>query len=170
MFDDLVYEGADSPPALDPDFRAPPGNEKKEGLDRWEWRVDGVFIVAAHTARALRNKIGDVEDIFHVGDANSTSMKIAFRKDGQLRPGADRGKEQYVILLPFLFGSWVIDTNSNLASDSRITSLSQRSRAWMIPRPRVNPMPVLPGSSPLSFLILQLNSNTNQIHLPRTRR
>ncbi|OOF89813.1 hypothetical protein ASPCADRAFT_60793, partial [Aspergillus carbonarius ITEM 5010] len=95
MFDDLVYEGADSPPALDPDFRAPPGNEKKEGLDRWEWRVDGVFIVAAHTARALRNKIGDVEDIFHVGDANSTSMKIAFRKDGQLRPGADRGKEHF---------------------------------------------------------------------------
>jgi hypothetical protein len=99
MFDDLVYEGADSPPVLHPDFRAPLGNETKKEPSRWEWRVDGVFIVAAHTAKALRMKIGDLEDAFKVGDANETSMKIAFRRDGQVRPGANRGKEQYVSLL-----------------------------------------------------------------------
>ncbi|GIC94424.1 uncharacterized protein Aud_010924 [Aspergillus udagawae] len=95
MFDDLVYEGADSPAALHPDFRAPPENEKKEGLERWEWRVDGVFIVAAHTAKAVRKKIYDLEDAFNVGDANRASMKIAFRRDGQQRPGANRGKEHF---------------------------------------------------------------------------
>jgi hypothetical protein len=95
MFDDLVYEGADSPAALHPDFRAPPGNETKQGLERWEWRVDGVFIVAAHTAKVVRKKIYDLEDAFDVGDANRASMKIAFRRDGQQRPGANRGKEQY---------------------------------------------------------------------------
>lgn len=97
MFDDLVYEGADSPPALHPDFRAPEANLAKEDpLQRWDWRVDGVFIVAAHSAKALRRKIVDVEDAFYVGDANENSMKIAFRRDGQTRPGANRGKEQYV--------------------------------------------------------------------------
>ncbi|KAB8217587.1 hypothetical protein BDV33DRAFT_137433 [Aspergillus novoparasiticus] len=95
MFDDLVYEGADSPPALDPDFRAPPGNENKTGLDRWKWRVDGVFIVAAHNAKALRRKIVDLEDAFNVGDADENSMKIAFRRDGKTRPGANRGKEHF---------------------------------------------------------------------------
>ncbi|KAF4162342.1 hypothetical protein CNMCM6936_002280 [Aspergillus lentulus] len=95
MFDDLVYEGADSPAALHPDFRAPPGNETKEGLKRWEWRVDGVFIVAAHTAKAVRKKVYDLEDAFNVGDANRASMKIAFRRDGQQRPGANRGKEHF---------------------------------------------------------------------------
>ncbi|RHZ49397.1 uncharacterized protein CDV56_105583 [Aspergillus thermomutatus] len=95
MFDDLVYEGADSPPALHPDFRAPPGNETKTGLERWEWRVDGVFIVAAHTAKAVRKKVRDLEDAFNVGDANEASMKIAFRRDGQHRPGANRGKEHF---------------------------------------------------------------------------
>ncbi|RAK98080.1 uncharacterized protein BO80DRAFT_504238 [Aspergillus ibericus CBS 121593] len=95
MFDDLVYEGADSPPALHPDFRAPPGNENKKDPERWEWRVDGVFIVAAHTSEALRAKIGEVENEFHTGDANKISMRIAFRRDGQVRPGADRGKEHF---------------------------------------------------------------------------
>ncbi|KAI9373687.1 hypothetical protein BJX61DRAFT_532999 [Aspergillus egyptiacus] len=95
MFDDLVYEGADNPPDLHPDFRAPPGNEAKAGLERWEWRVDGVFIVAAHSAKALRKKIQDIEDAFNVGDANKTSMDITFRRDGQHRPGANRGKEHF---------------------------------------------------------------------------
>ncbi|GMF75075.1 unnamed protein product [Aspergillus oryzae] len=89
MFDDLVYEGADSPPALDPDFRAPPGNESKTGLDRWKWRVDGVFIVAAHNAKALRRKIVDLEDAFNVGDADENSMKIAFRRDERCAPEPD---------------------------------------------------------------------------------
>ncbi|PYI17504.1 Dyp-type peroxidase [Aspergillus violaceofuscus CBS 115571] len=96
MFDDLVYEGADSPPALHPDFRAPEANLAKEDpLQRWDWRVDGVFIVAAHSAKALRRKIVDVEDAFYVGDANENSMKIAYRRDGQTRPGANRGKEHF---------------------------------------------------------------------------
>lgn len=99
MFDDLVYEGADSPHAMDPDFRAPHGNENKRDLDRWEWRVHGVFIVAAQTARDLRQKICDLENAFDVGDANRASMEIAFRRDGQTRPGNDRGKEQYGALL-----------------------------------------------------------------------
>ncbi|KAE8155286.1 hypothetical protein BDV25DRAFT_135033 [Aspergillus avenaceus] len=94
MFDDLVYEGADNPPALDPDFRAPPDNETKTGSERWKWRVDGVFIVAAHNARALRRKIAILEDAFNVGDVKG-SMRIAFRRDGRVRPGADRGKEHF---------------------------------------------------------------------------
>ncbi|KAE8422631.1 hypothetical protein BDV36DRAFT_310339 [Aspergillus pseudocaelatus] len=95
MFDDLVYEGADNPAAMDPNFRAPPGNESKTGLDRWEWRTDGVFIVAAHNSKALRRKIVDLEDAFNVGEAEASSMRIAFRKDGRVRPGENRGKEHF---------------------------------------------------------------------------
>ncbi|KAE8376149.1 hypothetical protein BDV26DRAFT_282891 [Aspergillus bertholletiae] len=95
MFDDLVYEGADSPPALDPDFRAPVGNETKTGAERWAWRVDGVFIVAAHSAKALRDKIGVLEDAFKTGDADESSMRVAFRRDGRVRPNENRGKEHF---------------------------------------------------------------------------
>ncbi|OGM43961.1 hypothetical protein ABOM_008003 [Aspergillus bombycis] len=95
MFDDLVYEFADNPATMDPDFRAPPGNETKTGLDRWKWRVDGVFIVAAQSAKALRRKIADLEGAFHVGEPDEVSMKVAFRRDGNVRPGANRGKEHF---------------------------------------------------------------------------
>ncbi|KAE8143537.1 hypothetical protein BDV38DRAFT_289477 [Aspergillus pseudotamarii] len=95
MFDDLVYEGADNPAAMDPNFRAPPGHESKTGLERWKWRTDGVFIVAAHNSKALRRRIMDLEDAFNVGDPEASSMRIAFRKDGRVRPGANRGKEHF---------------------------------------------------------------------------
>lgn len=80
MYKDRVSEGPDEPELLAPEYKPPPGHR----ADNDDWRVDGLFIVTAQTGDKLEEKIKELETGFNIGTP-STSVKIAFRKDGHHR-------------------------------------------------------------------------------------
>ena len=92
MYSDLIFEGADIPDRLLPEFKPPPGHDPEKDGDNW--RVDVVFIVAAESERSLNSKIAELETAFHTRDQNVTGIKLVVAKHGQRRPGLARGKEQ----------------------------------------------------------------------------
>lgn len=92
MYNDLVFEGADDPERLLPEFKPPPGHDSAKDGD--DWRIDLVFIVAASDEGPLNEQISKIETNFHVRDHNKASLSLVVAKHGQRRPGELRGREQ----------------------------------------------------------------------------
>lgn len=90
MYSDLIFEGADIPERLLPEFKPPPGHPSDDD----SWRIDLVFIVAASSEKTLNEGIAKIETNFHLRDLNKTSMEQVVVKHGQRRPGDLRGREQ----------------------------------------------------------------------------
>jgi hypothetical protein len=90
MYSDLVFEGADIPERLLPEFKPPPGHPAGDD----SWRIDLVFIVAACSEQTLNEGIAKIETNFHLRDLNKSSLELVSAKHGQRRPGDLRGKEQ----------------------------------------------------------------------------
>lgn len=64
-----------------------------------EWlnnEIDGVVLVAGNTPELVEERLARIVGLF--GD----SVKVAFKESGKVRPGEQRGHEQYVILLLFI--------------------------------------------------------------------
>ncbi|PIG78972.1 hypothetical protein AARAC_003616 [Aspergillus arachidicola] len=91
MYQDLVFEGADNPDMLLPEFKPPAGHTAGDD----SWRIDLVFIVAACSEQTLEEGIAKIETNFHLRDLNKSSLKLEFVKHGQRRPGDLRGKEHF---------------------------------------------------------------------------
>jgi hypothetical protein len=90
MYSDLIFEGADIPERLLPEFKPPPGHPANDD----SWRIDLVFIVAASSEQTLNEGIAKIETNFHLRDLNKSSMESVVAKHGQRRPGELRGREQ----------------------------------------------------------------------------
>jgi hypothetical protein len=90
MYSDLIFEGADAPDRLLPEFKPPPGHPQDDD----SWRIDLVFIVAASGEKTLNEGIAKIETNFHLRDLNKSSMESVVVKHGQRRPGDLRGREQ----------------------------------------------------------------------------
>jgi len=90
MYSDLIFEGADIPERLLPEFKPPPGHSSEDD----SWRCDLVFIVAASDEKNLNEGIAKIETNFHLRDLNKNSLSLVVAKHGQRRPGELRGREQ----------------------------------------------------------------------------
>ncbi|KAJ5938688.1 hypothetical protein N7466_001822 [Penicillium verhagenii] len=93
MYSDLVFEGADAPERLLPEFKPPPGHNSAKDDD--SWRCDLVFIVAASSDQNLNDGIAKLETNFHLRDFNKRSLELVVAKHGQRRPGELRGREHF---------------------------------------------------------------------------
>ncbi|CAI7585283.1 unnamed protein product [Penicillium pancosmium] len=91
MYSDLIFEGADIPEKLLPEFKPPPGHPANDD----SWRIDLVFIVAASSEQTLNEGIAKIETNFHLRDLNKSSMESVVAKHGQRRPGELRGREHF---------------------------------------------------------------------------
>ena len=90
MYSDLIFEGADIPEKLLPEFKPPPGHPSDDD----SWRCDLVFIVAASDEKNLNEGVAKITTNFHLRDLNKASMSLVVEKHGQRRPGEFRGREQ----------------------------------------------------------------------------
>ncbi|KAJ5940027.1 hypothetical protein N7516_000195 [Penicillium verrucosum] len=91
MYSDLVFEGADIPERLLPEFKPPPGHPAGDD----SWRIDLVFTVAACSEQTLNEGTAKIETNFHLRDLNKSSLEFVSAKHGQRRPGDLRGKEHF---------------------------------------------------------------------------
>ncbi|KAJ5272922.1 hypothetical protein N7478_008047 [Penicillium angulare] len=91
MYSDLIFEGADIPERLLPEFKPPPGHNSEDD----SWRCDLVFTVAASDEKNLNEGIAKIETNFHLRDLNKASLDLVVAKHGQRRPGELRGREHF---------------------------------------------------------------------------
>jgi hypothetical protein len=82
------------------------GQQKDAGtlgdkLETWDPafknEIDGVILVAASHQHVLNRGWDKVKHIFHCGQKDA-SIEVVKELDGKLRPGAEKGHEQYVKL------------------------------------------------------------------------
>ncbi|KAJ5142586.1 uncharacterized protein N7515_001373 [Penicillium bovifimosum] len=93
MYSDLIFEGADIPERLLPEFKPPPEHDPAKDDD--SWRCDLVLIVAASCEKTLNEGIARIETNFHLRDMNKNSLDLVVAKHGQRRPGDFRGREHF---------------------------------------------------------------------------
>ena len=83
--------------------------------------VDGMILVTGESRQTVAEKLAEVERIFLVG-AHCATIHEAIRLVGDVRPGKEKGHEQYVIQL------WlrIVRPLTTIASASRTASHNRR--------------------------------------------
>ena len=83
--------------------------------------VDGMILVTGESRETVAEKLAEVERIFWVG-SHSATIHEAIRIVGDVRPGKEKGHEQYVTQLC----PRVVRPLTTIASASRMASHSRR--------------------------------------------
>ena len=61
----------------------------------FKYGVDGVILVTGESHETVAEKLAQIEKIFHTG-AHHATIHEAIRIVGKVRPGKEKGHEQYV--------------------------------------------------------------------------
>lgn len=99
MFADLTGEGWDNPEELSKHYHPTSDNKRS---------IDGVILVTSSVKSDMINKISEVKQHFLAEEgeplnpdtyrvSQDPSVEFTFTREGNVRPGIHKGKEQYVL-------------------------------------------------------------------------
>lgn len=86
MYSDLTGEGWDDPAEIRPEYKPSP-----------ERQIDGVLMVTSSCPDDYKKSVEDVVDRFE----DEGVVKIVATREGNARPGVNKGREQYVLGIIF---------------------------------------------------------------------
>ena len=81
--------------------KRPDGTFDPNWLAAFKQDIHGLVLVAGDSRDSVRESLTQIEQIFHIGH-NNASIKEVLRLVGDVRPGVERGHEQYALILAAL--------------------------------------------------------------------